>query len=676
VLACGGKVGSALSKSCDRFFSTDGGFWPTSPVSGTALPAHPSLAPLSDGTVLVAAGSLYVYDPSTDTFSQPGDLPNYGGKVAALGGDGSVFVADTTVSGDLLAVTSGGTVTDLGALPFNPVEMGSLGNGEVVLIAANGGAAVVSPPADGLMSIDSVPGGQGTGQLSAAWSGGLVLIESTTVFFLGTDHTWSTVGDLAVPRSNGVGAPLPDGRVLYAGGRTTSAPVHTVVDVDLIGSFNGTPCSLAGECLSRFCEGGFCCGTACGGACQTCATGSCAELPAGDPGHCGGTGSCAGTCMGDGGGCFEPAGCVDAGTPDAGPPDAGPPPDAGIPCQDDGGCPFVDSACGAACTAGICIYPTGTCGPCSTCDLGTCGPVAAGADPYSSCTGSGVCGGACDGDGGCAFPTISCSNGDVCVAGEHCEGGDCGGGAAVPNCCHSDADCPVPNDGGADTSCSPACQNNQCVYPAGGCGDCHRCNVGACIEDDTLTCSDNNFCTPNDHCAAGVCVTDPTTAGCCNYDSECPSATDVCKRPVCSSHACGIEPIPGCCLTDADCDDHNPDTLDLCLSHSCQYYFNVPDAGPIDAGPEDAGVPDAGHVGHDGGHISHDGGHDAGPGDAGPSDAGAESLDAGDGGVDGGPKPTTHHTTGCACSTPVDGATLAMYAPILLGLLGRRRRQP
>jgi hypothetical protein len=196
--------------------------------------------------------------------------------------------------------------------------------------------------------------------------------------------------------------------------------------------------------------------------------------------------------------------------------------------------------------------------------------------------------------------------------------------------------------------------------------------VGACVEDDTLTCTDNNVCTPNDRCAAGVCVSDPATAGCCNLDSECPPGTNVCQRPTCASNACTLAAIPGCCLTTSDCGTPSPGTMAECVSNTCLYFSNVPDAGPVDAGPEDAGAPDAGH---DGGHVGHDGGHDAGhdagPVDAGPQDAGPQEVV--DAGSDGGITPT-HRTTGCACNSPANALDLAFLAPILLAGLSRRRR--
>jgi hypothetical protein len=666
VLVCGGKVGTSLSTHCERFSASTDSFADTVANGGTAFAAKSSMQLFSNGQVMVAGGNaLFLYDPTSGGFSQPGNFPSYHGSVSAAAG-GSVYVYDP-VLGDVIAFSDPNTDNDLGALGFVPGTAGVLGSGEIVFVAPNGTSALLSPPG-GFTSLPNVPNNDGAGVLVPSANGNLILVGSGTgeVYALQeSNHQWSDLGALSAPRTGGSAVMLSDNRVIYAGGRTTANSLATVT---IIGQELGDACLFADQCLSGFCANGNCCSSACSGPCTTCSTGTCNLLAAGSVGQCGpGTAQCPETCAEDGG-CNPPRACIDGGPVDAGPPDGG--------CNVLAECPMVDAICApTACTNNRCIYPSGTCGTCMSCHSGACQLDPLDTDPNNTCGGTvGACHGLCDGDGGCFFPTGTCSDNDVCTTGEHCVAGACTGGTPVANCCHTASDC-INND----VTCAGACLSNRCSYPDAGTvcgGGCHHCDTGSCIEDDTLSCTDNNACTPNDHCASGVCVSDPQIPPptCCLLDSDCPPTSNICLRPSCAQNSCTTAPVPGCCLTDSDCVDPQPDTVARCVSNTCQFFFNVPDAGPVDAGPVDAGRPDAGHpdAGHpDAGH--HDAGVDAGELDAGPTDAG---VDAGfiDAGVDGGTS-TKKKSSGCSCSDADDLTLLAWALPALLTAVSRRRRR-
>ena len=145
-----------------------------------------------------------------------------------------------------------------------------------------------------------------------------------------------------------------------------------------------------------------------------------------------------------------------------------------------------------------------------------------------------TCGGAgeCDDADPCTIDTCSASN--LC---EH---------EAIAGCCETAADCDDAN-----VCTDDSCTGNVCGYVnnTGACSDGSACTVGdacgggACIGGAPLTCDDANAC----------------TADACLPESGC-------------AHAL-TEP-PGCCTTNAHCDDGLPATLDVCTGGSCSHQVN------------------------------------------------------------------------------------------------------
>jgi hypothetical protein len=120
-----------------------------------------------------------------------------------------------------------------------------------------------------------------------------------------------------------------------------------------------------------------------------------------------------------------------------------------------------------------------------------------------------------------------------------------------------------------EKTCSPKCgpcrscddgvcvPDGSCLPCAEGCRDCELCVQGYCIPTDECRCSDEPF--PHDACA-----------------EQC-GELDACERCICDdpSGDCVVWSRlgTGCCLEDADCDDHDVTTSEFCPSPgaSCVY---------------------------------------------------------------------------------------------------------
>jgi hypothetical protein len=252
----------------------------------------------------------------------------------------------------------------------------------------------------------------------------------------------------------------------------------------------------------------------------------------------------------------------------------------GSSCDDSDLCTKTDSCKAGVCTGsspvvckakdtchlvGTCDVKTGTCSdppvkdgttcddkdPCTlsdACQSGLCAGVA------KTCTAKDTChlAGTCDAKTGtCSDPLKAdgalCDDGDGCTLTDSCAAGSCVGSNPV--------------------TCVAA---DQC-HLAGTCD----AKTGTCddpTQPDGLTCDDQNACTQNDACLAGVCSGSAIT---------CP-APDECQHDgVCSagSGACSYPPVP----------DGTPCSAGHCIAGVCAAR---PEAGP-EAGPEDAG-PEAG----------------------------------------------------------------------------------
>ncbi len=303
----------------------------------------------------------------------------------------------------------------------------------------------------------------------------------------------------------------------------------------------GVACSASNQCQSGFCVDGVCCNQACGGTCRACnlagSVGTCVNHSAGtdpesgcSPYFCTGTGpSCATTCSSDSQ-CQAGFWCD------------------GTQCQPK---KTNGTTCSGAnqCTSGFCNARDGVCcdtscdSTCTTCKAagseGTCKMVGSGQDPYNECTGTGTCGGVCNGAGACSYPTTATSCG-TCKR--------CNGAGACSN---------VPNNSD----------------PLSHCGGCQTCNgSGACKsiasgQDPKNFCTDQGPCGLNGQCngsgacgyyAAGYTV----VAASCNASTNIHYPADVCNGSGgivdggsvgCAPYACGATTCKTSCTQHSDC---------------------------------------------------------------------------------------------------------------------------
>ncbi len=141
------------------------------------------------------------------------------------------------------------------------------------------------------------------------------------------------------------------------------------------------------------------------------------------------------------------------------------------------------------------------------------------------------------------------------------------------NYMHPEPECTMDEDcvdelycNGAETCMSGFCQSGTPV-DCSGLGD--QCNDGVCDEEldacttqakiDGTSCEDGLFCTENDYCSAGTCLSDTTKT--CDDDEGC--TTDSCNEDMdtCNNTwpTCDLLSSDGCCgpectsETDADC---------------------------------------------------------------------------------------------------------------------------
>jgi Kelch motif len=192
-----------------------------SPTGSLGTPRYgPATAPLPDGRVLVAGGwaapstflsSAEIYNPATSTFSPTGDMTvRRALAVAAPLPDGRVLVAggyDGT-SGVLYRAT---------AEVFNPAT-GTFSAAGIGAMGSPRSSAVAAPLPDGRVL---VAGGHAGG---APFASAEIFNPATNVFS-------PAAGSMTTPRERAAAAPLPDGRVLVAGGYSGSLPILASAEV-------------------------------------------------------------------------------------------------------------------------------------------------------------------------------------------------------------------------------------------------------------------------------------------------------------------------------------------------------------------------------------------------------------------------------------------------------------
>jgi hypothetical protein len=114
------------------------------------------------------------------------------------------------------------------------------------------------------------------------------------------------------------------------------------------------------------------------------------------------------------------------------------------------------------------------------------------------------------------------------------------------------------------------------------CNDANPCTVDACTsagacQHAPVTCTSGDACN-NDVCipAEGGCVAVPKDQGTTCDDGNACTGTDICN----GTGQCGGAAIAGCCLTDADCNDNNACSTDVCdtTTHICSNTQTPPTA--------------------------------------------------------------------------------------------------
>ncbi|MEK6675879.1 MAG: hypothetical protein AABZ47_09530, partial [Planctomycetota bacterium] len=312
-----------------------------------------------------------------------------------------------------------------------------------------------------------------------------------------------------------------------------------------------------------------------------------------------------------------------------------------VECLLNADCDDANVCTNDACISGVCQYTNNTfscddglfCTTSDICGGGTC--VGSG----SPCSGAQLCNETTDACVDCIVDA-DCEDGNVCTT-DACVGGTC----QVTNNtlpCNDGLFCTASDtcSGGVCVGTGFPCGVQFCSEKLGACVDCltsancndgnfctsDTCNVGACVfTNNTLPCDDGLFCTDTDVCSGGACagsgdpclgglLCDETANACvdCLNNADCddvnPCTDDICTLGVCSNPnnmlpcsdglfctltddcSGGVcvgsgDPCPGqlcneitnaCvdCLTNADCNDGNPCTDDICLVGACTTVNN------------------------------------------------------------------------------------------------------
>jgi hypothetical protein len=251
----------------------------------------------------------------------------------------------------------------------------------------------------------------------------------------------------------------------------------------------------------------------------------------------------------------------------------------GDECKDGNPCTIADH-----CQAGICVGKQVDC------------------DDDNPCTDD-----ACDESGGCVYEAnvAKCDDGEPCTVADQCEETECVG-VAVPCDCQENSDCGALEDGdqcNGTLTCDLSELPYQCAIdeatiivcpdPEGLDAPClsAACDPlsGACslvAANEGGACSDDDACTINDLCEAGVCVAgvaancndgNPCTDESCSPDSGCAQVPneELCNDgdPCTTGDQCSEgECVPSDVL---GCDDGNICTDDSCVAGiGCSHGFN------------------------------------------------------------------------------------------------------
>ncbi len=218
---------------------------------------------------------------------------------------------------------------------------------------------------------------------------------------------------------------------------------------------------------------------------------------------------------------------------------------------------------GIECTMDVCDPESGQC---------SFAPRAQVCDDQNPCTSD-----SCDVRSGCVHEDLNgqpCDDGSSCTDADLCVDGACRGQAREA-CCDVHSDC---DDGNACTMdvCDPvagtcsydsaAVEGQPCDADGDACTTSDHCVAGSCLAGLPATCDESPF-----ECQAARCVSvDAFEHGCelvprpkgasCSDGSAC-TLNDLCDGE--GACAPGVV-LPGCCRSDADCQDDNACTLGRC----------------------------------------------------------------------------------------------------------------
>ncbi len=243
------------------------------------------------------------------------------------------------------------------------------------------------------------------------------------------------------------------------------------------------------------------------------------------------------------------------------------------PCTQ-GGCDAVTGRCKQTTIAGNCVTATG-CAADAVCVQGVCtGTPIAGCCSFSAdCQDFNPCTlDSCDkSNGSCKHQPLgglSCSDGSACTIGDSCLAGLCRGG--VPLACGDGNEC-------TEDFCAPGKGCVPLPRPYASCSDGNACNGAeicdgaTCQAQAALDCDDGNPCTTDSCKATGGCVHSGKAGQPCDDNASC-TTSDTCT----ADGACVGSPLgkPGCCKTDADCNDDFACTIDVCevATGSCRHH--------------------------------------------------------------------------------------------------------
>ena len=530
-------------------------------------------------------GAAYVFVRSGTTWTQQQEL------TANDGLGGSEFGFSVGLSGTVAIVgapaqTVGGNVQQGAAYIF--AQSGSTWTQQAELTANDGAVADYLGWSVGLSGTIAIAG-------APDHAVGATPLQGAAYVFVQSGTTWTSQQELAATDgaegdSFGITSAVSGTTAIVgASFRTVGADAEQgTAYIEGLLPINGSPCSSAIDCGSRFCVSSVCCDTACG-PCGDCSSGTCTNLAQGSAG----TPACALPFACNGSSATCPTSC--AGDPDCVATDycaegtCVPAQATGASCTEDrqcanGNCPLSlgvcsgslanGTACAAAdqcetgyCASGVCCNTACAAGPCQACNVsgsvGTCETVPVTSPGSPSCTPY-VCNGStiacpttCTADAQCSAASYcsagSCiakqATGTTCTADDQCSGDTCANGICVGIQANGTT-CTAAEQCGSGNCVSGICCNTACL------GACATCTTGSCaiaaatragapscapyVCDGLTTacptkCSADAQCTTADYCSGDQCVARLATAASCTADNQCVSAH--CVLGSCSSTA-------------------------------------------------------------------------------------------------------------------------------------------